>query len=135
MVCMHFHGSSQGSPHYDIRNVPNFVILGILLFTEELRGKKICIHTDNKDLESVINKKTSTDKKVMPLVRRLVLTNLKNNTLVHVKWVKGLENGVADALSRGKFQVFRALAPDMEEQQTVIPQQWAPEQMLSYLQN
>ena len=107
------------------------ILLTFVLFKDKFAEKRVVIHTDNKDLVDVINKKTSREKLIMPFVRRLVLTNMLNNTLVHAKHVLGSRNSVCDALSRGKFQVFRRLAPHMDMEPVKIPSHLMPERMLS----
>ena len=107
------------------------IVLAFILFKERFAEKKVIIHTDNKDLVDVINKKTSHEKILMPFVRKLVLSNMLNNTLVYAKHVLGSKNKICDALSRGKLQAFRRLAPHMDMEPVEIPSHLMPAQMLS----
>ena len=107
------------------------ILIAILIFKEKFSGKKVMIHTDNKDLVDVINKKTSREKLIMPFVRKLVLENMLNNTLLHAVHIKGSFNIICDSLSRGKFQLFRKLAPHMDQEPTKIPSHLLPAQILN----
>ena len=107
------------------------ILLAFFIFQDKLAGKKVIIHTDNKDLVDVINKKTSREKLIMPFVRKLVLTNMMNNTMIHAVHVLGSKNKICDSLSRGKFQVFRKLAPYMDQEPMEIPDHLLPAQILS----
>lgn len=48
----------------------------------------------------VVNQQTSRSPQVMGLVRVFVLHCLKINTLFFIRHIQGLDNGIADTLSR-----------------------------------
>lgn len=107
------------------------IFLALNVWGNELRNKKLRIHTDNLDLVHVINKKTSREKAIMPLVRELVLVTLKGNILLHAVHIAGVDNNIADALSRFQFQRFRSIAPHMDEEPVMVPSHLLPSVMLN----
>ena len=108
-------------------------ILCLLMLKDHFSNKRVIVNTDNKDLVSVISKKTSKEKMIMPLVRELVLHTMNCNIMLQVRHVRGLNNGICDALSRGNFQRFRELAPSMPEEPLPIPRHLLPSAMLGRL--
>ena len=103
------------------------IVLALNIWMDHISNKKLRIHTDNQDLVHIINKKTSREKSIMPLVRKLVLTALHNNTLMHAVHIPGVSNSLADALSRLQLGRFRKLAPNMEAQASVVPSHLLPQ--------
>ena len=57
----------------------------------------------------------------MDLVRFLVLISMKHNFLVRARHVPGVNNEIADALSRFQVQRFRELAPGADQAPCTIP--------------
>ena len=102
------------------------IVLALTVWGEQLQNKKLRIHTDNQDLVHVINKKTSKEPGIMPLIRTLVLTTLQSNTLVHAVHIAGARNILADALSRLQLEKFRRLAPHMDDEPTRVPAHLQP---------
>ena len=97
------------------------IVLALEVWGELLQNKRIMIMTDNQALVPVINKQTSKDPTAMILVRRLVLSCLKNNILFKAEHVPGVLNGPADALSRLKIDTFRKMCPNAANQPMPIP--------------
>ena len=69
----------------------------------------------------IINQQTSKCPRVMDLVRPLVLRCMELNTKIKAKHIKGIDNSIADSISRYNMQVFRNLAPHADPQPTAIP--------------
>ena len=57
----------------------------------------------------------------MDLVRPLVLRCMELNTEIKAKHIKGIDNSIADAISRYNMQAFRNLAPHADPHPTLIP--------------
>ena len=107
---------------YDITYKELFPItLSLELWGELLRDKRVLLMCDNQAVVASINSKTSRSKTVMSLLRRLVLSALKLNIHIKARHLAGTKNSLADALSRGQFHRFRALAPHADMSPTVIP--------------
>ena len=84
-------------------------------------GKRIVFVTDNKPITQVWAKGTSPSPELMSLVRPLFLTAAKNNFSVAFRFIPGIDNPIADALSRFQMQRFRRLQPKADDKPTVTP--------------
>ena len=84
------------------------IVLSLELWSLQLQNKCIVFHTDNEAVVHVINKQTSKDKSLMSLVRRLV-THF--NILFQVQHIQGLNNVLADHLSRQQISQFLQKCP------------------------
>jgi hypothetical protein len=69
----------------------------------------------------IINQQASKCPRVMDLVHPLVLRCMELNTEIKAKHIKGIDNSIADAISRYNMQVFRNLAPHADPLLTLIP--------------
>ncbi len=58
----------------------------------------------------------------MDLVRKITVQTLIHNFTLNAKHVPGLDNSVADALSRFQMHPFCQLAPTASPQATAIPE-------------
>ena len=76
-----------------------------------LSNKCISFHSDNRAMVDIINSQTSKDTKVMHLMRKLVLSCLRHNILFRAVHIPGINNNLADSLSRLRVKKFQALAP------------------------
>lgn len=108
------------------------IVLSLYLWGEDMRNSCITFFTDNMALVSVINKCSCKDKLLMKYVRKMVLVCLHYNILFKAKHIPGINNNLADALSRQQIQQFRMMAPGhFNAQPTTIPvellpQNWEP---------
>ena len=69
----------------------------------------------------VLNTSTSKSPRVMNIVRKLVLTCLQFNILIHAKHIPSKLNTIADCLSRSQWGKFRAVAPDADPWPVQLP--------------
>lgn len=90
------------------------IVLALETWKEDLKNKCLVLHSDNLAVVHVINKQSSKDKMLMCLVRRLVVTCLKENILVRAEHIPGNCNVLADLLSRFQIEKFREAAPFMD---------------------
>jgi hypothetical protein len=97
------------------------IVCAIAIWGSQLSGKKIIFRCDNMSVVAIVNSQTSKSPRVMDLVRQLVLMCLRHNIFLRARHVKGTCNGISDALSRGQFQRFRALATGANEEGRPIP--------------
>ena len=65
------------------------VIVSLYIWGGSLANKKLLFHIDNEAVVYIINKKTSKDKEVMRLLRRLVLLTLQFNILLRAEHIRG----------------------------------------------
>ena len=97
------------------------VVVALSIWKDELKNKRILFHIDNDSVVTIINKKSCKSERVMALVRKLVLVCLEFNILLKAEHIQGVQNTIADSLSRCNFQKFRHLCPDADPQPAAIP--------------
>ncbi|XP_021340366.1 uncharacterized protein LOC110441519 [Mizuhopecten yessoensis] len=98
------------------------IVLAFHLWSTSFKDKRIVLFTDNLALVSVLNKKSSKSTRIMQLVRPLVLYAMLNNINFKARHVAGVENGIADSISRRQWQRFRQLAPEADRDPSPIPE-------------
>jgi len=81
----------------------------------------ILFRSDNEAVVAILNSRTSKVPCIMRLVRSLLLAAARFNFSFASVHVPGVENPIADALSRFRWQVFRQLAPWAQPSPTPIP--------------
>ena len=81
-------------------------------------------HCDNHAVVDIWWKKTTKDKHLMQLVRSLYFIAARGNFTVSVSHIHGLNNTLADALSRGEVEKFKVLAPLADQEPTPLPPNW-----------
>ena len=90
-------------------------------------NQRILFFTHNEAFVHDINKQSCWDRNLMSFVRRLVLVCLERNICFKAKHIPGVNNVLADALSRLKLQTFKQLAPAcMNPHPTEIPHHLQP---------
>ena len=102
------------------------IVAAVVVWGNRWTNKNICFLTDNEALVSVINKQSTREKHAMTLIRNLVLNCLKYNICFTAKHVPGLENKLADKLSRLQLAEFRKLAPWAAESPLTLPWETSP---------
>ena len=99
------------------------VVVSFYLWGSQFQNRKILFHIDNQAVVHIINKKSSKDKHVMRLLRRLVLLTLKHNTLLKAQHIPGSQNSVSDAISRCQWGRFKELVPNADPFPVKLPQE------------
>ena len=85
-------------------------VLAVSVWADSLSNKCISFHSDNRAVVD-INSQTSKDTKVMHLMRKLVLSCLRHNILFRAVHISGINNNLADFVSRLQVEKFQALVP------------------------
>ena len=83
--------------------------IGVFMWWEDLRNRRIIIFCDNTAIVGMINNLTSGCKNCMFLLRKLTLKSLEGNFRIFAKYVRSADNGIADALSRRNWKRFNEL--------------------------
>ena len=83
----------------------------VLTWGYQLKNRRIIVFCDNASVVSMVNSTSSTCKNCMHLIRLLVLSGLVDNRRVFARHVRGLDNKLADSLSRLDFSRFWREAP------------------------
>ena len=97
------------------------IVLALDLWGPLLRNQRVFFWSDNEAVVSIINRQTSRCPKIMALVRKLVVRCLEFNIHFKARHIPGLDNGIADALSRFQMTRFRQLAPGADPTITPLP--------------
>jgi len=96
------------------------IVLAVEIWGSSFKNRCVLFHSDNYAVVHIINKQTSKDTLIMKLVRRLVVASMKFNILMKAEHIPGHFNILADLLSRFQIQQFRARAPYMNREPTLV---------------
>ena len=77
--------------------------------------------SDNEAVVHILNTRTSKVPSLMQLLRSLLLSAARHSFSFSARHVPGVNNQIADALSRFCWQDFRQLVPDAQPHPTWIP--------------
>lgn len=83
--------------------------------------------TDNESVVHLINKQASRDPYLLSLIRKMLLICLRNNLLFRAKHLPGVQNGLADSLSRLQVNKFKGMCHGMDRLPTPLPEHMRPE--------
>ena len=86
-------------------------------------NKRILFYCDNMAIVQLWRSGLSKSPVLMHLVRALFFVAAKHNFHVSITHIAGVDNSIADALSRFLMQKFHLLAPDADVHQTPTPAQ------------
>ena len=98
------------------------IVLSLFLWGKEFANCKVLFHCDNQAVVTIVNKQSTRDKASMHLVRLLVEICLCHNIIFKAQHIPGLNNEIADSLSRFQFNRFRKLAPQADKEGTPVPE-------------
>ena len=74
--------------------------------------RKILFHCDNSTVVDIWRKGSTHCKEIMTLIRLLYFCAARYNMHIMITHIAGLDNVIADSISRFQMQRFRSLAPD-----------------------
>ncbi len=92
------------------------IVVAVNLWGAQIANKCIIFHCDNEAVVFIINRQTSKDCILMPLVRNLVLCCMNFNILIQASHIPGLYNVTSDKLSRFQFKAARRATPILDSQ-------------------
>ena len=101
------------------------VVMAAAVWGHEWSGRSVCIQCDNAAVVAIVNSGTSRDQDAMHLMRCLAFIMAKFNFLLVASHIRGIENDLADALSRDNVHYFHSNYPQAKAAPTVIPQSLA----------
>ena len=84
-------------------------------------GKRIVFTTDNLPITDVWKKGSTSSTSLMFLTRALYLFAAQAQFSIAFKFIPGVDNLIADSLSRFQMDQFFQLAPDADPEPTPIP--------------
>lgn len=101
--------------------------LAIQLWRKSLRDACVMIHTDNQAVIPVLLKRSSRLRPVNRMLRDISLVSMQFNILINAVHIPGVDNRLADLLSRLQVDEFLLLAGDfVDPTPTTIPQNLQP---------
>jgi hypothetical protein len=108
--------------HYSIAVKELYPItLAVELWGSVLSNKRIMLHCDNQSVVHIINSQTSKCPIIMRLVRRLTVAAMSFNIVLRSVHIRGVDNTVADLLSRFSDSQARQAAPWLNGRPDDIP--------------
>ena len=98
------------------------IVIAARVWGGQWRQRSVCFHCDNLAVVCILNSRTSKDPLIMHLLRNLLMSAAYFGFAFCAQHVPGVENKVADALSRFQWQRFRLHAPLANMYPVEIPQ-------------
>ena len=83
-------------------------------------GRRIIAHCDNLAV-NIWGRNSSKSPTIMTLVRKLFFIAATHHFTIHFSHIQGVNNSIADALSRNDITRFRKLAPNADSQMIALP--------------
>ena len=103
------------------------VVVAVVQWIHKYKNKRIVLFCDNKSVVDMVNLTSSGCKRCMVLIRILVLKCMVENIRVYCKHVRGIDNKISDALSRGRIAHFkRKYGAIYQEKPDEIPEEMWP---------
>ena len=99
------------------------IVIASMTWGHAWKRKRLIVHCDNHAVVDIWHSHTSRNPLLMNLVRKLFFIAALNNFHIIIQHIPGIDNSIADALSRSQIERFRSLAPETELHQTGIPAQ------------
>ncbi len=97
------------------------IVVAGYLWGDLWQEKRILFHCDNQAVVSILKKGRSKAKCVNRLMRALTMCAARNNFVFYSRYVPGLNNDIADSLSRQQWTRFRTLAPHADSLPQSLP--------------
>jgi hypothetical protein len=96
------------------------VLLACCTWGPEWRGKVILIQSDNLGAVAAIERKHSSHPRIAGTIRAINTLALHYNFVLHVQWIRGESNVLADAVSRSQDARLQQLLPNQRRVYPVI---------------
>lgn len=97
------------------------IVMACEVWGKQWSGKRLLFHCDNRAVVDVWESGLSRSSSLMCLVRALFFVAARCNFHVLIAHIPGIENSIADSLSRLQLQRFRSLAPMADPLPTPTP--------------
>ena len=106
------------------RSMPFLELLGLVYavatFGKHWAGRKITFRSDCLPVVQAIERGSTPKRKLMQLLRHLHMLAAQYSFEFRCVHISGIDNAVADALSRNELQVFRSLCPQANQEPEAI---------------
>src|SRR4051812_30385036 len=92
------------------------VALAVAAFapTGTLAGRKITVRSDAQAAVNAMSRGFSTDPGMVQLIRTVLFLAAQHGFAIRLVHIAGTDNPCADALSRGRLELFQTLSPDAD---------------------
>ena len=98
------------------------IVLSVALWGRQWAGRSVQCFCDNAAVVAVVNSGSSKCERVMHLLRSLFFITARHNIFLVSRHIPGVENIVADALSRNNLPSFRKQEPQAQRAASPIHQ-------------
>ena len=110
----------MASSHITVKELAPIVVASAI-WGSSWKGLTVKALCDNEAVVSILNQGTSRDSDVMHLMRCLAYFAAKFQFFILASHIKGIDNTLADALSRNNLLLFQALHPQANMQPSAVP--------------
>ncbi len=103
------------------------IIIAAVTRGSDWKGLSVCARCDNKAVVDVLTSRSCKDKDLMQLLRSLFFLEAIYQFRLVAVHIAGVDNKLADDLSRNRFQEFKGKVAGMKEHPSPIPEfllQW-----------
>lgn len=97
------------------------IIIAAVVWGPQWKGKSVCARCDNKAVVDVLRSRTSKEKDLMQLLRCLFFLEACHQFQLSSEHIAGVDNELADDLSRNRLSDFRAKTTGMNDSPSLIP--------------
>ena len=97
------------------------IVIAVALWVPTWEGKTIRAWCDDEAVVAIVNTGSSREKTVMHLSRCLVFMEARWQCHIVAKHIRGLDNRIADAVSRNELVTFSMLCPQAQPEAARIP--------------
>ena len=97
------------------------IVIAAMLWGHLWSAKRIKFYCDNLGTVQIIRKGRSKVNNIMKLMRQLTWCSVKNNFCIYAEHVPGVENIIADSLSRFQIDRFKQLVPEADPAPLTCP--------------
>ena len=97
------------------------VYLCCFLWAPSFRGKRLLFHCDNLAIVNIWSAQSSKCPEIMAILRKLFFISAKHEFTVNIKHIPGVDNVLADCLSRLQLKKFFQLIPNANHTPIEVP--------------
>nr|XP_028594215.1 uncharacterized protein LOC114601207 [Podarcis muralis] len=97
------------------------ILVAIRIWGTLFSNSRVCFWSDNEAVVRVISRQSAKSQRVIRVLRLFVLECLRHNIYFTARFIPGLNNNIADALSRFQMERFRELAPGAAQSPDAFP--------------
>ena len=97
------------------------IVLAVAVWGDHWRGKNVMSHCDNAAVVAIINKGDCKEQEAMHLLRCLEFLKAKYQFSLYASHISGVNNDLADALSRDNLHYFMLHRPQAQLSPTPLP--------------